>query len=200
MREKRLLPDDLVICIGNRWLGEILYFRKNLGLHKAVGVDLFSPDPELVVEADMHKLPFANNSVKMIFSRGLINKSYDVRILAKEMLRVLTKDGLIITETPGPYGYGVNSLTRTDVKNAKNLMRLFAGNIKRVVYADEMRPHRFLYDATRLVRVFIEIDKDGGSLTPKVDVFPRVRFALYNACRKLFLRVRLRLRGMGLLP
>ena len=95
-----LSPDDATICIGNRWLGEILYFRENLGLKGAKGVDLFSRDPELVVAADMHNMPFEDNSMKLIFARGLINKSYDVRLLLREMVRVLKRDGLLIVETP----------------------------------------------------------------------------------------------------
>jgi len=200
IRRKTLLPDDNVICIGNRWLGEILYFRQNLGLRKAVGVDLFSPDSALVVEADMHKLPFEDNSVKLIFTRGLINKSYDVRLWAGEMMRVLADGGFIITETPGPYGYGVNSLTRTDVKSARNLMRLFSGKISRVVYADESQPRRFLYDGTRLVRVFIQIDKSGNRPLPEMEPFPHVAFAFYNGFRNLLLKVRYRLRHRGLWP
>lgn len=182
--------EDLVLCIGNRWLGEIMYFRQNLGLKNAKGVDLISSDPELVVAADMHKLPFEDNSVKMIFNRGLINKSYDVRILVKEMMRVLRKDGYLIVETPGPYDYGVSRLGRTDIKSAKNLLRLLRGKVRRVVYMDAMKPHQYLYDATKLIRICIQIDKNGDNLSPTVEAFPELRFRIYDICRRRFVETR----------
>ena len=185
-----LNPEDLVLCIGNRWLGEIMYFRQNLGLKNAKGVDLISSDPELVVAADMHKLPFEDHSVKMIFNRGLINKSYDVRLLMKEFLRVLKKDGYLIVETPGPYEYGVSRLGRTDIKSAQNLLRLLRGKVRRIVYQDAMRPHQYLYDATRLIRICIQLDQDGRDLSPTVEAFPQLRFKVYDVCRRRFLETR----------
>src|SRR5260370_27533456 len=166
-----LAPEDQVLCLGNRWLGEIMYLRQNLGLKNAKGVDLISSDPELVIAADMHKLPFEDNSVKMIFNRGLINKSYDVRLLIKEMMRVLTKDGFLIVETPGPYGYGVSRLGRTDIKSAQNLLRLMRGKVQRIVYSDAMKPHQYLYDSTRFFRICVQLDTDGRDLVPKPEAF-----------------------------
>ena len=195
LRRGNLGADDAVICIGNRWLGEIMYFRENLGLRKAVGVDLFSSDPELVVAADMHDMPFENNSIRLIFNRGLINKSYDVRLLIKEMLRVLTDDGYLIVETPGPYGWGVSRLGRTDIKNVQNLLRLLRGKVRRVIYAEETKPKRFLYDSTRLIRVFIQIDKRGNRAEPVWEPFSQVRFNLYDGYRKYLLRFRGALRA-----
>jgi SAM-dependent methyltransferase/ectoine hydroxylase-related dioxygenase (phytanoyl-CoA dioxygenase family) len=185
-----LAPDDQVLCIGNRWLGEIFYFRQNLGLKNAKGVDLISSDPELVIAADMHKLPFPDNSVKMIFNRGLINKSYDVRLFVKEMMRVLTKDGYLIVETPGPYEYGVSRLGRTDIKSAKNLLRLLRGKVRRVVYSDAMKPHQYLFDATKLVRICVELDKDGCDPVPKVEAFPQFYFGIYDVCRRWYVEAR----------
>ena len=190
IRRGNLRPDDKVVCIGNRWGGEILYFRQNLGLKNTIGIDLFSSHPDLVIAADMHQMPFPDNTVKMIFNRGLINKSYDVRILVKEMLRVLTKDGFLIVETPGPYGYGVSRLGRTDVKSAENLLRLFRGKVSRIVFQEATRPRSFLFDATRLIRLFIQIDKDGAVITPEAESFSRLRFKIYDAYRLSLLRGR----------
>jgi SAM-dependent methyltransferase len=178
-----LSPNDAVICIGNRWIGEIAYFRENLGLKNTKGVDLFTNDPQYVVAADMHNMPFEDNSIKLIFNRGLINKSYDVRVLVKEMMRVLKDDGFLCVETPGPYGYGVSRLGRTDIKNASNLLRLFRGRVRRIVYSEHTKPHRYLYDATRVIRLFIQIDKDGGHELPTAENFPRRVWEFYNACR-----------------
>jgi SAM-dependent methyltransferase len=184
--------DDPVICIGNRWLGEILYFRQNLGLKRAQGLDLFSRDPELVIAADMHKMPWDDNSVGMIFARGLINKSYDVRLLFQEMVRVLKADGFLIIETP-VYRQGVSRLGRTDVKSTKNLMRLLRGKVRRIVYSDELDDNREnLYASTgdRLVRFFVQLDKNGQFENPIEERFPQRKFEVYNAGRLRRLRER----------
>lgn len=182
-----LSPDDSVISLGNRWIGEIAYFRENIGLKKAMGVDLFTNNPEFVVAADMHELPFADDSIKLVFNRGLINKSYDVRVLAQEVLRVLTKDGLFIVETPGPYDYGVSRLGRTDIKSARNLLRLFEGKVRRIFYVEATKPRRYQADSTKLIRVGFQIDKDGWNEAPEVEPFSDKLFEFYNACRTRFL-------------
>ena len=189
-----LARDDKVICIGNRWIGEILYFRETLGLVKAVGVDLISNNPELVIAADMHKLPFEDSSVKMVFTRGTINKSYDVRLFAKEIARVLQKDGLLIIETPGPFGYGVTRLGLTDVKSWRNLLRLFRGKVRRIIYADAMEPYAYQDEAKRLVRLFIQLDKNGAPGMPGVEPFPHVRFKIHDFVRGYLLELRRKLR------
>jgi len=194
VRRKNLHPEDPVICIGNRWVGEIRYFRENLGLKKTMGVDLFSTAPDLVVAADMHDMPFADNSIKMVFNRGLINKSYDVRLFVREMLRVLTPDGFLIVETPGPYEWGVTRLGRTDIKSVQNLLRLLRGKVRRVIYADETKPKRYVHDGTRLVRLFIQVDKSGCTEEPIWEKFPRQRFEIYDSIRREWLLWRLRAR------
>ena len=191
-----LKSQDKVICIGNRWLGEILYFRKNLGLHNTMGVDLFSSAPDLVIAADMHNMPFEDSSVKLIFNRGLLNKSYDVRLLVKEMLRVLKPDGYIIVETPGPYDWGVSRLGRTDVKSINNLLKLFKGKVKRVVYSDHRKPFRWLYDSSQHLRLCIQIDKSGETAKPIVEPFSEVVFKRFDWRRRFYLRAKRKLRRM----
>ena len=138
----------------------------------------------------MHKIPLDDNSVGMIFARGLINKSYDVRLLFKEMVRVLKADGFLIIETP-VYRQGVSRLGRTDVKSTKNLMRLLRGQVRRVVYSDELDDNREnLYVSTgdRLVRFFVQLDKSGRSESPLEERFPQFKFEVYNARRLRRLR------------
>ncbi len=190
-----LSPDDPVICIGNRWLGEILYFRQTLGLRKAQGMDLFSADPELVIVGDMHRMPLEDNSVKMIFIRQALSKAYDVRLVVSEILRVLKTRGFVIIEIPGPYGWGVSKLRGTDVKSARNLLRLFRGKVRRIIYQDEIPPNRAVYnaDVQRLIRVFIEIDKEGWDQAPigertsltRLEGYQRWRMWLWNFRRRM---------------
>jgi SAM-dependent methyltransferase len=185
-----LARDDNVICIGNRWNGEILYFRQTLGLRNSVGVDLISNNPEMVIAADMHHMPFVDGSVKMVFTRGTINKSYDVRIFVREIIRVLGTDGLVAIETPGPFEHGVTLLGPTDVKSWSNLLRLFGGKVRRVIYADAMKPYAYQFGGSRLVRLFIELDKNGQHPTPQVEVFPELRFNIHDFWRGHLLGLR----------
>ena len=141
IRRKFLKQDDLTLCIGNRWKGEVLYFRENLGLKKAIGVDLFTSDPEFTVAEDMHNMSFASGSVGLIFARGLINKSYDVRVFVREMLRVLRPDGFLIIETP-IYRDGLSPLGPTDIKSSRNFLRLLNGKIKRIIDVEEPHPRK----------------------------------------------------------
>lgn len=183
-----LQPDDPVISLGNRWIGEISYFRENVGLKKALGVDLFSNNPDLVIAADMHKLPFEDSSIKLVFNRGLINKSYDVRVLVKEVMRVLTDDGMFIVETPGPYDYGVSRLGCTDIKSARNLLRLFEGNVRRIFYVEATKPHRYQADSTKLIRIGFQIDKKGWAGAPQIEPYSPRLFNYYSAYRTEFLQ------------
>ena len=185
-----LSRDSRVVCIGPRWNSEILYFRKNLGLVNTIGVDLVSKDPDLVVTADMHKLPFGNSSVDLIFCRGTIDKSYDIRALAAEMVRVTKDGGLLAIETLGPYWHGVNPLARTDVKNSKNLLKLF--KVARVIYADDYKLGVTQSAVTNAIRVFIQISKSPLFVQKLPVKFPKLLFHFFNAYRKLYLHVRLR--------
>ncbi|MGH8547007.1 MAG: methyltransferase domain-containing protein [Methylococcales bacterium] len=193
---RMLSRDARVVCIGPRWNSEILYFRKNLGLTNTIGVDLVSNDPDLVVTADMHNLPFANSSVDLIFCRGTIDKSYDIRVLAAEMVRVIKDGGLLAIETIGPYWHGVNPLGRTDVKNSKNLRKLFKGKVAQVIYEDDYKLGVTQSAVTNAIRMFIQICKS-HVLTPKLSVkFPKLLFSHFNAYRKLLLRARIRWRRL----
>jgi SAM-dependent methyltransferase len=188
MSRGHLRPDDAVISLGNRWIGEISYFRENVGLKKTLGVDLFSNNPELVVAADMHNLPFEDGSIKLVFNRGLINKSYDVRVLVNEVLRVLTDDGMFIVETPGPYDYGVSRLGCTDIKSARNLLRLFEGKVRRIFYIEATKPHRYQADSTKLIRIGFQIAKNGWAGPMQVEPYSPRLFRYYDACRTRYLQ------------
>jgi SAM-dependent methyltransferase len=112
------------LSIGPRWLTEILYFRKIHGLTQHIGLDLFSDDPTMVTEGDMHKIPFPDNHFGFIFIKNTVNKSYDVRKLVSEMIRVTRPGGIIVTDDDTGFGF-TTPLTRTDVQKASNLARVF---------------------------------------------------------------------------
>lgn len=187
-----------VICVGNRWIGEILYFRQNIGLKNAKGLDVFSSNSDLVTVGDMHRMPFGDGTIKLVFIRQALSKSHDVRLVFGEILRVLQPDGYVIIEIPGPYGWGVDRLRGTDVKNAKNILRLFGRQVKRIMYRDETSPYQsgLTDDCQRLIRVFVQIDKNACGAEPAVEPIPRMRLQIYERWRRGLVRTRFLLRRL----
>lgn len=203
IKKGNISRDDATVCIGNRWLGEILYFRENIGLRKTTGLDVFSSNPVLVQVGDMHKMPFADGSVKLVFIRQALSKSFDVRIVIKEILRVLCNDGFFIIEIPGPYGWGVNRLRGSDVKSAQNLIRLFRGKVRRIIYKDEMQVYSTCHedDVHHVIRVFAQIDKNQFCATPIEEVVHSGKLKRYVQRRQAMLRARVKARIIaGKLP
>lgn len=112
------------LSVGPRWVTEIEFFREIVGFQKHVGLDIFSDDPELVVVGDMHKMPFDDGYFQFIFLKNVVDKSYDVRQLVKELIRVVRPGGLVVVDQNCDY-HGTTPLGRTDIQKAANLKRIF---------------------------------------------------------------------------
>lgn len=112
------------LSVGPRWVTEIQFFRRVLGLHKHIGLDLFSDSPELVVVGDMHHMPFPAEHFNLLFLKNVVDKSYDVRVLVTELIRVVEPGGVVVVDQICGYG-ACTPLTRTDIQRAGNLSRLF---------------------------------------------------------------------------
>jgi SAM-dependent methyltransferase len=100
------VPDSNVLCVGARLGGEVRAFNR-LG-YFAIGVDLNPGDnnPNVII-GDFHKLPFADNSIDLIFTNS-IDHAFDISLMFKEINRVTKHDAKIIVEYattggPGPY-------------------------------------------------------------------------------------------------
>jgi hypothetical protein len=117
-------PGRNSLSIGPRWVTEIEYFREVVGLRQHIGLDLFSDDPALVVAGDMHSMPFPNGHFHFIFLKNTADKSYNVRRLVEELLRVVEDRGLIVVDQICGYGR-CSPLSRTDIQKASNLLMLF---------------------------------------------------------------------------
>ena len=189
----KLKKEEKAVCIGPRWAGEILYFRNNIGLSNAIGVDLLPSRPELIMAADMHKLPFEGNSVALVFCRSTIDKSYDSRLLAQEIRRVLKPDGYVIVESIGPNPHGVNPVGRTDVKTSANLLKLFKGVTGRVIYQRDQPPSKSQSKVKNIIQMFIQLNKAGQREPSGLEPFPVVKHAFYWKARYLLLRIRIKL-------
>lgn len=186
MHRGNLAADDKVVCIGNRWSGEVRYFRENIGLRNTMGVDLFSADPDYVIAADMHAMPFEDHSVKLVFARGVANKSYDFRRFLKELRRILRKDGFLIIEQPA-YTHGVDVLGATELKRSANLLRLLRGQLQRIIYTDAVVGHGRTFHDVGIVKIFVQLGPQGGAELPAVEPFPYLRFYLHDLWRSWIL-------------
>ena len=103
--------DEPVLTIGPRWTGEIDYFRERLGLQGTIGLDLFSPDEELIKVGDMHDMPFEDDTFGLVYQRNTFDKSYDIRAALRECVRVLRDGGVLITDDCYAYTEGVSELS-----------------------------------------------------------------------------------------
>lgn len=79
------------LIIGGRTEEEIFLFR-GYGFRDITAVDLISYSP-LVLEADMHNLPFPDGSFDFIFCAYTLSYSKQPSIAAKEFVRVLRDGG-----------------------------------------------------------------------------------------------------------
>ncbi len=112
------------LSVGPRWLKEIAYFREIVGLPRHIGLDLFSDDKNLVVAGDMHEMPFEADHFHFIFMKNTIDKSYNVRKVIQELLRVSQPEGTIVIDQLCHYGM-CSPINRTDIQSAQNLLCLF---------------------------------------------------------------------------
>ncbi len=112
------------LSIGPRWVTEIEFFRQILGLKGHIGLDLFSDDQNLVKVGDMHQMPFPDQHFQLVFIKNTVDKSYDVRRLVAELLRVICPGGIVVVDQICGYG-DCTPLTRTDIQKSENFLRLF---------------------------------------------------------------------------
>jgi SAM-dependent methyltransferase len=112
------------LSVGPRWVTEIEFFRKIVGLKHHVGLDLFSDNPELIKAGDMHDMPLPNDHFDFIFVKNTTDKSYDVRKLVSELIRVVSPRGIIVIDQICGHG-AVSPLHRTDIQSAANLLNLY---------------------------------------------------------------------------
>jgi SAM-dependent methyltransferase len=109
---ERLVPLDLewpgrtVLCLAARIGTEVKAFL-DLGAF-AVGIDLNpGKDNRYVVHGDFHDLQFAPGSVDVVYTNSL-DHAFDIDRIAKEVLKVLKPDGLLVVEAAQGRDQGVN--------------------------------------------------------------------------------------------
>ncbi|HVL68429.1 MAG TPA: class I SAM-dependent methyltransferase [Vicinamibacterales bacterium] len=152
-----LHADSAALDIGPRYLSEIRYFREELGLRQTIGLDLFTKDEALIKVADMHAMPFPDNSFDLIFTRATHDKAYDIRKAIAEQVRVTRPGGIIISDDGVNYVDGVSPLARTDLKSTGGLLKLFGSAVGRILYRKDLLSRN--YFTRRQALLAIEIRK-----------------------------------------
>jgi SAM-dependent methyltransferase len=114
-----------VLCLGARIGSEVKAFL-DLGAF-AVGIDL-NPGKEnrYVVQGDFHDLPYAQNSIDVVYTNSL-DHAFDIERMAKEILKVLKPDGLFLVEAVHGRDQGINPgfFESFFWKNIDELVRVF---------------------------------------------------------------------------
>ena len=136
-----------------------MYFRQMHDLPKHIGLDLFSDDPSLVVAGDMHKMPFPDSYFSFVFLKNVIDKSYNARVLIRELIRVVRPGGIVICDNDCSYGV-TDPLGRTDIQKSANLFRAFKARsfVVPLICKDYDTPQS---RSRRVVRLAMRIFKSG---------------------------------------
>jgi SAM-dependent methyltransferase len=114
-----------VLCLAARIGTEVKAFL-DLGCF-AIGIDLNpGKDNRYVVQGDFHDLQFAPGSVDVVYTNSL-DHAFDLDRMAKEVLKVLKSDGLLIVEAVQGRDQGINPgfFESFFWKNIDELVRVF---------------------------------------------------------------------------
>ena len=120
LAEQGLLPSrGPALCIGAR-TGQEVQALRNLGL-EAIGVDL-APSPPLVVEGDLHALPFPDGEFTFVFS-NVMDHALFPRKAVEEIERVAAGGATVVLHLT--VGRGTDSFGVTEIAHASDVVELF---------------------------------------------------------------------------
>jgi SAM-dependent methyltransferase len=125
IQEGELSREDEALLIGPRHVDEVAFFRKQLGLPKTTGLDLFKFGKDEILAGDMHDMPFETGRFKLIFCAGTLSYSYNVRKVVEEIGRVLKRPGFVFLIDAAGRKAGPDALGRSDVVGIDTLIGLF---------------------------------------------------------------------------
>jgi len=157
IEEGTLRADEPVLTIGPRWAGEIRYFRQVVGFRNAIGLDLFSKEPDLVKVGDMHAMPFPDNHFGLVYQRNTFDKSYDIRKAIGECVRVLRPGGVLVSDDCMGYTHGVEELARTNMRSNRWMIRFLGDRVAKVLYDRETPSGEEWFE--RIGQVAVQIKK-----------------------------------------
>jgi SAM-dependent methyltransferase len=120
-----LTRTDEVLLIGPRYVDEVDFFRKSLGLPRTVGLDLFEYGRNEILAGDMHDMPFKAGRFKLVYCAGTLSYSYNARKLIDEIARVLTRPGYVFLIDAAGRNAGPDALGRSDSMGVDTLLGMF---------------------------------------------------------------------------
>ena len=136
-RHKSFLKEgDRALCLCAR-TGQEVVALQNMGMD-AIGVDLVAYPP-LVIEADIHNLPFEDNDFDFVFSNSLDHSLYPDKFLS-EMQRILKSGGhglLHLQLIANPDKYAENILLNAEpvIQKLTNAEVVISRSLQGVPYA-----------------------------------------------------------------
>jgi SAM-dependent methyltransferase len=171
------IEQSRTLIIGGRTEEEIFMFR-GYGFRDVTAVDLISYSP-LVVEGDMHELPFEDGSFDFLFCAYTLVYSKEPSRAAREFVRVLRDGGTVavaVEYTPWEkrteiqqalLGYTITPDEK--LENVDDVLKLFAPHVKSVFvrYDAEKKKHHtaegLVKNPSPIMAVF-SVAKDGASV------------------------------------
>ena len=122
-----------VLCVGCRDVRELDEIERQTG-GAALGVDLFSDDPRIVV-GDFHQLPFPDAAFDVLYSCHSLEHAYDLGRALGEFTRVLRPGGLWAIEVPTAFELGATD--RQDVGSAAGLLERLRPDVAEVLWLED---------------------------------------------------------------
>jgi SAM-dependent methyltransferase len=169
------LEQARTLIIGGRTEEEIFMFR-GYGFRDVTAVDLISYSP-LVVEGDMHDLPFEDGSFDFIFCAYTLVYSKKPSQAAREFIRVLSNGGTIaIAVEYSPWDQrakiqesllGYTIMPDEKLENVEDILALFEPHVRSVFvrYDAEKRKHHTaegLVKSPSPIMVVFSVTKEGA--------------------------------------
>ena len=90
LHDRYVSKESKTLTVGAR-VGNEIQALLDLGIKDSIGIDIV-PHPPLVIEGDMHDMPFEKNSFDFIFSNIIDHSKYPQKF-ANEVNRVLKPGG-----------------------------------------------------------------------------------------------------------
>jgi len=130
---KNFRKDGKVLCIGARYGTEVEVF-KQLGFSNITAIDIY-PRSENVIEADMHSLPFSDNSFDIIYTHHSLDHSLFPEKAVKEMYKVSKKTAFWIHTIPfNDYG----KEEAIDFDSSNEIITFFEEYTSEIIYQQEV--------------------------------------------------------------
>ncbi len=142
-----------VLCLGARLGCEVVALRE-LGFEDSLGIDLNpGKDNPYVIKGDFHNMEFDDESYDTVYTNS-IDHAWDLRLLSKEIYRVLKPGGKLILEVD-------HLLKKNDVERFKLLKR--DSKYESVLWSDvkdikkEFKEFRFIHECISAYTIFLVV-------------------------------------------